>query len=161
MWPGPGILLSFVHLSDLKSNWSTAGVLTWWVQTSFCSVLGLVPLLPSLFCSGKPPGVRRAQRDPVLHSQELARTSGHCSDKNNRNLVRSQKICFLFIALVATKCDASVWGSFHFRFYIKQFSEERAYKYFFVPLALHLYVSWATRFQDTKNCLVSHLITED
>lgn len=58
----------------------------------------------------------RAQRDSVLQSQELARTSGHYFDKNNRNLVRSQKICFLFTTLVATKCDVAVWGSFHFRF---------------------------------------------
>lgn len=32
----------------------------------------------------------------------LAGTSGHYSNKNSRNLIRSQKICVLFAALVVT-----------------------------------------------------------
>lgn len=46
----------------------------------------------------------------------LAGTSGYCSNKNNRNLIRSQKICVLFTALVVTKCDVGVWDGLFFLF---------------------------------------------
>lgn len=61
----------------------------------------------------------------------LAGTSGHYANKNNRNLIRSQKICVLFAALVVTKCDVVFGFFFPSEFYIKQFSEEGAYEYYY------------------------------
>lgn len=135
----PGILLSFILLFNLATD----------QLQMLCLPDGhkLLCLSWCFWCSLSfalegPLGGLCAQRHSVLHRQELARTTRHYLDKNNRNLVRNQRIWFLFIALVATKCDMNIWGSFLFRFYIKQLSEERVYKYyFFVPLALHLYVS--------------------
>lgn len=64
------------------------------------------------------------RQSPSSRAEMLAGTSRHYSNNNNRNLIRSQKICVLFTALVVTKSDVGVWVFFPFKFYIKQFSEK-------------------------------------
>lgn len=78
----------------------------------FVLVLVLLVLGPLSFTLEGPLGWYVLRQSLSSRVKILAGTSGHYSNKNNRNLIRSQKICVLFTALVVTKCGMGVWVFF-------------------------------------------------
>lgn len=56
------------------------------------------------------------RRDLASGVQILAGSFGHYSNKNNGNLIRGQKICFVFFALVVTARDTGFGFCLFFSF---------------------------------------------
>lgn len=112
------------------------------MQASLCFVLVLVPLVwcPLSFALEGPLGYYYVLRQNLSSRVKiLAGISGHYSNENNSNLIRSQKICVVCSRLWWSQSLMWVFGDFSFEVLHKTIF--RVHELFVLPvaLALHLY----------------------
>lgn len=133
MWPGPRTLLCLVHLPNLKGRCQLGYLAD---GCKFLFILCFLPCVLSLLHWGALLVSYGLRLSLSSSAEMLVGTSGHYSNKNNRNLIRSQKICVVFTALVVSVIW--VFGFFcPFKFYIKQFSEEGVCEYCYFCCLFH------------------------
>lgn len=134
MWLVPELIASFAHLLNWANTQPSEGELSRCVQTFLSSLLALVPCLlcPTSSVLEGSLGHCVLRRDLASRVQILAGIFGHYSNKNNGNLIRSQKICFVFVALVVTTRDMG-FGFCHFSFIWKNSRRERMMFHWLCP----------------------------